>query len=211
MPAVHDATPTGVDSMTHVRTSMGRLASGVALGAAALVISACGTGFDAQTTRVYNAPAGADLRGPDVDALGSTVVLTGAASSTLVTGLVGPVDSDDALVGVEVTGAEGTTYTATVEGGELAIPAGELVQTADEAPIVIAGEGLLAGRLVMVRLTFERGAPVGGYVPIVTREGIYADIPTPATTGPTGGPAGPDEGVRVRPGSGAEEPTDTDS
>jgi hypothetical protein len=160
-----------------------------AVGAAALVLSACGTGLDAQTTRVYNAPTGADLRGPDVDALGSAVVITGAGRGTLVTGLVGPADSDDALTGVQVTGDEGTDFTATVEGGNLAIPAGELVQTADEAPILIAGEALEAGRLVRVQLAFERGAPVDGYVPVVTREGIYAEIPTP-TPGPTGEPVG---------------------
>lgn len=160
-----------------------------AVGAAALVISACGTGLDAETTRVYNAPAGANLRGPDVDALGSAVVITGAGRGTLVTGLVGPVDSDDALTGVQVTSDEGTDYTATVEGGNLAIPAGELVQTADEAPIVIAGEALEAGRLVRVQLAFERGAPIDGYVPVVAREGIYAEIPT-QTTGQAGAPAG---------------------
>jgi len=190
--------------VARVRTSS-RLLPGIAGVGAAILISACGTGLDADTTRVYNAPAGADLRGPDVDALGSAVVITGATSATLVTGLVGPVDSDDALTGVQVIGAEGTDYTATVEGGDLEIPAGELVQTAEDAPIVIAGEGLEAGRLVTVQLAFERGAPVGGQVPIVTREGVYAEIPTPATTGPIGEPA---DG-RARPG-GADEPTDTD-
>jgi len=190
--------------VTRVRTSSRLLPGIAAVGATTLIISACGTGLDAETTRVYNAPAGADLRGPDVDALGSAVVITGAGRGTLVTGLVGTVDADDALTGVQVTGEEGSDYTATVEGGDLPIPAGELVQTADEAPITIAGEGLEAGRLVMVQLAFERGAPVGGFVPVVTREGVYAEIPTP-TPGPTGEPA---DG-RVRPG-GAEEPTDTD-
>ncbi len=161
-------------------------------------LSACATGFDAQTVQVYNAPSGTNLYGGGVNAMGSLLVTADGGGATLVTGLVGPFESDDALTAAQVTDSEGNTVPATISGGSLDIPADTLVQTADDAAVTFSTDSLEPGRLVTVTLAFERSATVSGQVPVVAAEGPYADVPPPASELPG----------RTTP-EGAPEPTDT--
>ncbi len=146
---------------------------------AAASVSACGTGFDSPTSQVYNAPAGTDIREGEVKVLSAVIVTDEEGAATLSAGLVGT-DTDDALVGIEVTDSEDMPVTTEIAGGSVKIPADELVQTAEDSEIAIAGDGLEPGTLVDVAFTFERAGPVSGSLIIMAAEGAYADVPVPA-------------------------------
>jgi copper(I)-binding protein len=104
------------------------------------------------------------------DAAGSGTVIATLVNSDLV--------NDDALTGV--TGS-GESEEATFEvAGSVDIPAGGLVNLAEEGPISVdPADELVPGLLIPVTFEFERSAQVTLQVPIVeqTDEGPYADVP----------------------------------
>jgi hypothetical protein len=115
--------------------------------------------------------------------------------------MIGPTDTDDALVGVEATASDGQPLEAAIAGGEVPVPAGQLAKLPGETAVTLTGEGLEPGTLVDMTFSFEVGGPVSGEVPIVTRDDeTYADVPLPEA------PAEEASG-RTQPG-GAEEPTE---
>ena len=160
--------------------------SSAALAAVALVaagaLSGCGTGFEAQTTTVYTAPVGADVRTGDVKGLNMLVVAGTDGTGTLVAALVNTTDEDDQLEEVTVTDIDGDQpLTVTGLDAPVELPPHTLVQVADGEipPIGVNGEAVEAGQVLSVNLRFSRAGAVVAEVPVVAAEGDYADVPTP--------------------------------
>ena len=156
-----------------------RSAVGAATAALAVTLASCSTGFGAQTTEVYNAPAGTDIRGGEVEVLSGAIVIDGDGAGTLSGGLVGPQNSADALTSVQVTDGEGAPVEVEIKGGSVPIPAGELVLMAEDAEIAIAADTLAAGMLADVAFTFQEGGPVSGALVIMAQEVTYEDVEIP--------------------------------
>ncbi len=176
-----------------VRRTASLVSAGLAL-ALSGTLAGCGTGFGAQTSQVYNAPEGTDIRSDaGVQVLSAAIVTDEAGSATLSAGLVGPPGQADTLTSVQVTSDDGAPISAQIAGGTVPIPADELVQTATDAEITIAADDLVPGTLVDVAFAFETSGPVSGPVMVQAREGAYADVEIPAapsgsaTTGGSGG------------------------
>jgi hypothetical protein len=146
-------------------------------------VSACSTGFGAQTTTVYTAPAGADVRTGDIKGL-NMLVVADDGSGTLVAALVNPTEDDDELVGVTATDLDSdAAVTVTGLDAPVELPAGELVQLAAEdaeaGPIGLSGDGVQPGQVLQLSLQFSRAGAISAEIPVVTREDAYADVPTP--------------------------------
>ncbi|CAN5861300.1 hypothetical protein BH20ACT6_BH20ACT6_04300 [soil metagenome] len=156
-----------------------RSAVGSVATALAVTLTGCSTGFNAQTTQVYNAPAGTDIRGGEVEVLSAVLVMDEGGAATLSAGLVGPPQRADALTTVQITDGEGAPVPAEISGGSVPIPAGELVLTAQDAEISIAGGTLTPGMLVDVSFTFEEAGPVSGSLVVMRQEGAYEDVEIP--------------------------------
>ncbi|MDQ3416615.1 MAG: hypothetical protein M3474_05885 [Actinomycetota bacterium] len=156
-----------------------RSAVGAATAALAVTLTGCSTGFGAQTTEVYNAAAGTDIRGGEVEVLSGAIVIDGDGAGTLSGGLVGPQNSADALTSVQVTDGEGAPVEVEIRRGSVPIPAGELVLMAEDAEIAIAADTLAAGMLADVAFTFQEGGPVSGALVVMAQEGTYEDVEIP--------------------------------
>ena len=184
------------------RAGARRLTAGLAASVVATaVLAGCGTGRDTQVLQIYNAPEGQDIREGLTDVLGTVVVLDDNGTGTVVAGLIGPYDTDDALVGVEATSSDGQPLETAIVSGDVPVPAGQLAKLPDQGAVTVTGEGMEPGSLVDMTFSFEVGGPVSGAVPIVTRDDkTYANVPIPEQ--PAGEVAG-----RSQPG-GAEEPTE---
>jgi hypothetical protein len=112
-----------------VRRTASLVSAGLAL-ALSGTLAGCGTGFGAQTSQVYNAPEGTDIRSDaGVQVLSAAIVTDEAGSATLSAGLVGPPGQADTLTSVQVTSDDGAPISAQIAGGTVPIPADELVQT----------------------------------------------------------------------------------
>lgn len=148
---------------------------------AAGALSGCATGFEAQTTTVYTAPEGADVRTGDVEGLNMLVVSGSDGTGTLVAALVNTTDEDDQLVEVSAADID-TDETLTVTGldAPVDLPPSTLVQVADGevTPIGINGEPVQAGQVLRLSLRFAMAGAVVAEVPVVTAEGHYAEVPT---------------------------------
>lgn len=160
-----------------------------------MALSGCSTGFDAQTVQVYSASDGTDIREGDVSVLSAAIVADAAGDSGILSaGLVGLPDQDDSLTSVQVTDDEGTALTVEIVGGAVDIPAGQLVLTADGADVAISGAELTPGTLLDVAFTFANAAPVSGSVPVVEREGAYAEVPAAPASSSEEGQSAPSAG-----------------
>jgi len=157
--------------------------AGLAALSMTLTLGGCGTGFDTGSVKVYTAPNGTDMRQADVDVLGALVVADGAGGGTLVAGFVGPPDTSDELVSVDLTDAQSTPLETTIAADAVEIPAGELVQVAEDAAVTVSGETLEPGHLLTATFTFANSGPASGDLLVVAGdEEQYADVPAPPGT-----------------------------
>lgn len=140
-------------------------------------LSACG--FNEPTDQIYTPAVGVNERGGSVDVLNAVIVSGAEGSGTLVTSLVNnDLENDDALV--EVAGSGNDANITVQGGGSIDIPAGELVQVAEEGDITFEGEQVQAGFFVELTFRFEGAQAVTLKAPVVEREGPYAEIPVPS-------------------------------
>ena len=151
------------------------VAAAVVLAAPALV--SCG--FDAPTDQVYTPAEGVNDRSGSVDVLNALIVSGEDGSGTLVAALVNnDQENDDTLTGVAGAGEDGSA-TISIEGGQVDVPASELVQLADDGAVSVDTGRVQAGNFVELQFSFERGETVTVKAPVVTDEGDYADVPLP--------------------------------
>jgi hypothetical protein len=177
-------------AVTSPRSRPARTALASVTLAVAAVVGGCATGFDAQTTTVYTAPAGADVRTGDVKGLNMLVVADDEGTGTLVAALVNATDEDDELVSLTVADIDSDdSVTVTGLDAPVPLPAGQLVQLADGemAPVGLEGDPVVAGQVLRINLRFSRAGAVVAEVPVVAREGDYAEVPTPEPPADTAG------------------------
>ena len=187
----------------------------VALLLAVLALSSCATtNFDAQTDQYYTPADGENAREGTVDVLNALIISEEPGQGRLIAGLSNPGTSGRAPVGAESsdsqdsqdiqTEAEGDDGLSGMRGvdesegvqfsiveGETAIPAGSMLQLANEGSAVVAVTGdpelVAPGRYVRVAFTFESGEEVEVNVPVLEPGVDYADIeiPEPPVAGTT--------------------------
>ena len=155
---------------------------------AVLALAGCGVNFGAQTDQVYTPADGENSRDGQVDVLNALIVSDTPGSGRLIGALVNnDPEADDALVDVSGAG-EDSAVTFTLTSGDTTIPAGRLVQLADEdaATIAVSGdpEAFEAGGFVRVTFTFENADEVELNLPVLEPGETYADVEIPSATEP---------------------------
>jgi hypothetical protein len=147
---------------------------------AAPVMSSCGVNFDAQTDQVYNPAVGVNDRAGSVDVLNALVVSGSPGSGTIAATLVNNDQQNaDSLRGVAGAGDDSGLTAST--GGTTDIPAGGLLNLAEDGRVSIRGEGITPGSFVEITFSFERGKAVTMKVPVVSSsDSDYSDVPLPS-------------------------------
>lgn len=151
----------------HLRRSL-------ALAAGAILLSGplASCGFDYATDQIYTPSTGTNNRDASVDVLGAVIVATEDGSGTFIASFSNNTNDEEATVeGLE--GATGTTLEAEVEPVE--IPAGGLVNLADEGGFEVTGEFTI-GDFVPVAIPLSTGERVQLEVPVVTNCGYYEGL-----------------------------------
>ncbi|WP_370617644.1 hypothetical protein [Mumia sp. Pv 4-285] len=168
----------------------------VVVGLLAVVLAGCGTGFNAQTSAIYQAGVGTNDRSGDVDILNALFVMNDDDTATLSAGMVNQALQTDQLTSVEVVTRAGTPVEVTFDG-PVALPIRRLYTLGQKPSVVITGDDLFAGQFVTATFTFANAGQVQLPMPVVTRTPMYADVATPP--GSTANPAGEEaeEGVAV--------------
>ncbi|MGO4255578.1 hypothetical protein [Marmoricola sp. RAF53] len=145
-----------------------------ALAALLLAPTLAACGFNVQTDQVYQPAEGVNNRAGQVDILNATVVSGTDGSGTFAGTLVNNSQKDaDQLT--EVSG-EGLDVTLPEP---IDIPAGGLVNLADEGTVSVEGESVVPGGYVMMTFVFANGQSTTVQVPVVVHGGDYADVPLP--------------------------------
>ncbi len=179
----------------------------VAMLLAVPTLSSCATtNFDAQTDQYYTPADGENAREGTVDVLNALIVSEEPGQGRLIAGLSNPGTSGRAPVGAESGDSQDSQDTQTeVEGddeltgvrgvddfegvqfsiveGETAIPAGSMLQLANEGSAVVAVSGdpelVAPGKYVRLAFTFESGEEIEVNVPVLAPGVDYADIEIP--------------------------------
>jgi hypothetical protein len=143
-------------------------------------LSSCGVNFDAQTDQVYNPAVGVDDRSGSVDVLNALVVSGTDGSGTVVATLVcNDPDRGDKLRAVAGAGDDASLQVT--PGGEAAIPAGGLLNLANDGRIFVRGEAIVPGSFVELTFSFQRGEAITVEAPVVSAENPdYADVTVPS-------------------------------
>ncbi|QMW66906.1 hypothetical protein H4N58_02855 [Mumia sp. ZJ1417] len=145
----------------------------------ALTLAGCGTGFNAQTSAVYQAAIGTNNRSTDVEVLNALFVKNEDGTATLSAGVVNQALQSDSLTTINAATLAGTPVEVTFEG-PFAVPVRRLAHLGTKPQAVIAGDELFAGQFLNISLTFANAGDVEMQVPIVTRTAMYDSVATPA-------------------------------
>jgi hypothetical protein len=179
----------------------------VAMLLAVPTLSSCATtNFDAQTDQYYTPADGENAREGTVDVLHALIISEEPGQGRLIAGLSNPgtsgrapvgaesgdsqdsqeyqteAEGDDALTGVRgIDDSEGVQFS--IVEGETEIPAGSMLQLANEGSAVVAVSGdpelVAPGKYVRLAFTFESGEEVEVNVPVLAPGVDYADIEIP--------------------------------
>ena len=144
------------------------------LSAAVLLVSACGTGFNAQTNKVYQAGAGATDRGGEVEVLNGLFVDNAEGTATFSGGLLNKQDVDDTVT--SVTGKKDGEQVEIVLDAPIELASGRLFKAGEEPQIVARGDNIKPGYYVTLTFSFSSSAPVEIEVPVVRRSATYDDV-----------------------------------
>lgn len=156
---------------------------------ASLALSACGTGFGAQTNQVYQPSEGANERG-DVSAYNTLLVGNADGSATLSTALVNNIDDDQTLTSVSAANAEGEDLPVRSPRIALPLKPGALTQIGtDDAAVFLVTEGAEPGDYVKLTFTFSDTGPLTVNTPVVERTSEYADVAGSSAVAPVPTPA----------------------
>jgi hypothetical protein len=140
-------------------------------------LSACGTSFDAQTNKVYQAGIGANHHG-EIDVLNTLFVVNDDKSATLSAAIVNQSGSDQSLSSVTVTTLADKELPVRSTKLLLPLPQGVLTNVggASDAGGFRVTDGVTAGAYVKVTLSFTDAAPVTIEAPAVARTEEYDKV-----------------------------------
>ena len=177
-----------------LRRSARLLTAAGALLLAAPVLTSCG--FDYATDRVYTPGVGVNDRDASVDVLSAVIVSAQDGSGTFVASFANNDTSSTATV--ESIAGAGDSSSLTVKGfSPITIPAGGLVNLADQSkPIEVTGD-FKQGSFVELKVGFSSGETVDVKVPTVADCYEYAGLDKSSTTGSSSedcAPESPDAG-----------------
>jgi hypothetical protein len=146
---------------------------------AAPVLSSCGVNFDAQTDQVYNPAVGVNDRAGTVDVLNALVVYGSPGSGAVVATLVNnDQQKADSIRGIAGAGQDSSV--AVQVGGSRTIPAGGLLNLAEQGKVTVRGKQVLPGKFVEITFSFDRGEAVTVDAPVVSADNPdYAGIKVP--------------------------------
>jgi hypothetical protein len=164
----------------------------VPVAAAALLLavpalSSCGVNFDAQTDQYYTPADGVSNREGTVDVLNAMIISNDAGSGRLVAALAnGDTEEADTLTGVRGI-EEDEDVQVQLVGGDTAIPAGGVLQLADQdaAVVMVTGdpEKVKPGTFVRLAFMFQNGEEADVNVPVLDAGEpgeTYGDIEIPS-------------------------------
>jgi len=165
-----------------------RLAATALATTALLTLGACGTSFNAQTSKVYQAAVGADHRG-ELDVMNTQLVANDDGSATLSASIVNNTKTEQSLDSVSATtlGDDELPVTGAEETVKLLPGVGTIVGAVASPSGFWITKGAEPGRYVRLTLTFDNAAPVTIEAPVVARTAEYdsvatAPAPKPAPT-----------------------------
>jgi len=163
-----------------------RIAATALATTALLSLGACGTSFNAQTSKVYQAAVGADHRG-ELDVMNTQLVANEDGSATLAASIVNNTKTKQQLQSITATtlsGEELQVSSATTPL-ELEPDVGTIVGAVASPSIFAVTKGAEAGHYVRLTLTFSNAAPVTLEAPVVTRTAEYDQVATAPAPEPT--------------------------
>jgi hypothetical protein len=146
-------------------------------------LSSCGVSFGAQTDQYYTPTDGENNREGTVQVIDAIIISEEPGSGRLIAALANSdTENDDALTSVQGVGVDQSVQ-FTLEEGDTTIPAGGVLQLADDGSAVVAVNAdpqfVTAGGYVRVAFTFERGEAAEVNVPVLAPGETYADIEIP--------------------------------
>ena len=146
------------------------------LAVCAPALTSCG--FDYATDRVYTPATGVNNREASVDVLGAVIVSAEEGSGVFIASFANNSTEESATVEA-LEGVDQSQLTAD-DFSPVEVPAGGLVNLADEDGIEVSGE-VATGGFVPVALQFGNGERVQLDVPVVTNCGYYEGLDGPAS------------------------------
>ena len=141
------------------------------LAVCAPVLTSCG--FDYATDRIYTPATGVNNREASVDVLGAVIVSAEEGSGVFIASFANN-DTEESATVEALEGVDQSQLTAD-EFSPVEVPAGGLVNLADEEGIGVTGE-IAAGEFIPVALQFGDGERVQLDVPVVTNCGYYEGL-----------------------------------
>jgi len=144
------------------------------------VLSSCGVNFDAQTDQIYNPGVGVNEQSGSVDVLNALIVSGSDGSGTVVATLANN-DAQKADTLRDVSGAGADSGLTAQVGGSTDIPAGGVLNLAEEGGVTVRGDRLEPGKFVEITFSFQRGEAATIKVPVVSASNPdYADVQVPS-------------------------------
>ena len=159
-----------------------RLAA-VVLALAVPALSSCSVNFGEQTDQPYNPSAGTDDRSGEVDILNALVISGAKGSGTVIATLVNNNQvKADSLRGVSGAGSDSSLKIT--PGGKTTIPAGGLLNLADDGRIFARGARIVPGNIVNLTFSFQRGRAITMEVPVLNANisNVYSGVTLPPGT-----------------------------
>ncbi len=149
-------------------------------------LSSCGVNFGAQTDQYYTPTDGENNREGTVHVIDAVILSDQPGNGRLIAALSNTdLENDDTLTGVHGVDVD-QSVTFTLSDGDTTIPAGGVLQLADDGSTVVSVTSdpkfFEAGGYVRLAFTFEHGEEAEVNVPVLAPEGPYADLEIPSPT-----------------------------
>lgn len=152
--------------------------------AAGLVLTGCGTGFDAQTTQKYDAAVGSNARGGDVEVHNGLFVDNDGKTATMSASFLNKSEQEVTLTGIEVADESGKPISSTFAEPVVLKP--QILYISGKTPDAMLTGTFRAGQFVTITFAFDGAGSVSLDVPVVKRNDDYTEIAEkPASKAPT--------------------------
>lgn len=161
--------------MTSGRTR--RLAAATLALTAALGLSGCGVGMEAQTSQQYQPGIGANVREGDVQLYNALLVLDPDGTLAFSAGLLNATDDEQQLVGATFVPLDGGEPVQAEPGTDVTLEPQDLFTIGTEGELAgIDGANFVEGRYVTATLVFADAGEVTVEAPIVRRSAMYSSV-----------------------------------
>jgi hypothetical protein len=157
-----------------------------------IVVAACGAGFNAQTSKPYQAAEGTNANSGSIAIRNMLVLASDDGKGELHAAIVNQGTEDDTLVSIEGAAADAPVQNgdvpsdtpATVTVGnvrKVTLKAGSLLTLPPANGQAITVTGGKPGQMIKLTITFAKAAPITAAVPVLTLD-HYSPSPRPSTS-----------------------------